>query len=162
MGIYRPSIFKQIFLISLTVVFSMTKNDSDNVIIFGCTSSKSRIHSSIEFAFETLRKDLSRHMELIAETTAKLDYTENTMTDIKLADKLRKLHRIYRNQVASIPSLWETNEETLRWLINPNELKVTVAINHSPSKVNNLLNLIKSFQLCFSSFDLSVYVKVRL
>jgi hypothetical protein len=123
------------------------------VVYFGeRTGEVFKIRSSIEYAFDVYRKNLTSFMEEIGSIV------ERTIAIDKVDCRFVSIHKNYRMQLANIPNLFEKNEVLLRELTRFS-LSFTYAImpscfHHKKSQENQILqngDLVKSEKL--ASYD---------
>ena len=102
-----------------------------DLTIFGYTTAEDerRVRHSAVLAFDT-------HRNLLTNVMKVFDHVERSMRAIdEKTDKIKHVHDAFRRQAATIPHLWEENENLLRTLVVPSRLCITyglVAAKESP------------------------------
>ena len=107
-------------------------NNQSNYIIIYSNIPITRINYIVTNTFESYRRDLSLFMQTISQMV----YEMNTLDQqIQSSKSLTKLHNKFKNDILSqIPSLWEHNEQVLRYLIDSNKCKLTYGLTMTPRK----------------------------
>ena len=92
--------------------------------VFGYTTAEDerRVRHSAVLAFET-------HRNLLTNVMKVFDHVERSMRAIdEKTDKIKHVHDAFRRQAATIPHLWEENENLLRTLVVPSQLCLTYGL----------------------------------
>lgn len=92
------------------------------MIFFGYQHEESRGRSSIEYSFESYRRMLGQLMLSLDHTLQLFELFE------KRNSRLKSLHDEFKRQVSNIPSLWERNENLLRFLTSQKKMLFTYGI----------------------------------
>ncbi len=94
-----------------------------NVVFFGeRLGEMAKIHSSVEFAFETYRRKLTSFMQSIDTVIRKINRID------ELSSKFVAVHDNFRDLAMQIPQCWEQNELILRKLSSSSSLQFVYAI----------------------------------
>lgn len=96
-----------------------------------------RLASQVEMAFDTYRRELTKYMGQIDEVvTAMTNLDEISGDDHSAAPSpLKKIHDKFRNDIKTVPALWEHNELVLRLLLQPRSVCLTSAILNTTGKL---------------------------
>ena len=98
---------------------------------------KERLASRIEIAFDTYRRELTKYMAQVDEVVTamtRLDELSFNHGSTAQPSPLKKVHDQFRTDIKRVPELWEHNEQILRSLLQPRNVRLTTAILNTTSK----------------------------